>query len=654
MNTIDENNKGNSKFNLHDFISSKLKFDDRGRCTNAFQILSDPLTLKLAYNAIKSKPGNMSFGIDKITLDGIDKDWFIDASISLLNESFSPKPVRRVYIPKPNGKFRPLGVGSPRDKIIQQSMLYLLETILNPIFLESSHGFRPNRGCHTALKAVRSWKGVTWFIEGDIVGFFDNINHKVLANLLKRHFNEARFIHLYWKLVKAGYVEFDKNKKTFVATDVGTPQGSIISPILSNLILHELDLFIEGKIKTIYKLNEGLAPYKTNPAYHRITVRLSRLKKKISILKADLRTNSEAIKLLRKQFSSLIKSRNLLKSTIPNTNRKPYFEYVRYADDWLIGLWGSKKDANMLKEEIKLFLKNLALELSPEKTLITNARNSRAKFLGTYIKRLASPEKGSTLFKNRISPSNNKKNHKRRIPTGNLWMTAPILEIVKKLATKEFLKILKKPQGNRTSLWRPLSIGKFTLLPVRDIIIRYNSILNGFVNYYSFADNKPYLDKIWWILKESLRKTLSRKLKLNKKEFLRKFGEKIQIKLKQKDGSIRTISFSSPNLKRTPMRFLGASKFSDPVSNRIWKVSTIDSLGYPCVNCGSSDNIEMHHVRHIRTINPNLSPFDEMMAKINRKQVPLCHSCHSQVHRGNYNGLSLKYYSSQKINLPVD
>jgi retron-type reverse transcriptase len=138
-------------------MTRSLKTDERGRCTNAFKVLSNPGTLKLAYESIKSKSGNMVRGTDCETLDGLSKDWFHRTSKKLEKGIFQFRPVRRVNIPKPDGGgMRPLGVGSPRDKIVQQAMKMTMEHVLNPIFLDCSNGFRPKRGCHTALKKVRS------------------------------------------------------------------------------------------------------------------------------------------------------------------------------------------------------------------------------------------------------------------------------------------------------------------------------------------------------------------------------------------------------------------------------------------------------------------------------------------------------------------
>jgi len=599
-------------------IRSKLKYDENGRCLNAFQILSNSETLIDAYETIKHKSGNMVPGSDGETLDGISIQWFERTADNLTKESYQPKPSRRVYIPKANGKMRPLGISSPRDKIIQQSMRIVLENVLEPRFSEYSHGFRPSRGCHSALREIREWKGIPWVLEGDIKSFFDSIDHHLLAELLNKHFKEARLIHLYWKFAKAGYVEWDKKKWNFVSSDLGVPQGSIISPLLSNLVLHELDMFMDELIKEREIANRGKKSNKTNPKYHRLTMSIYRLRKNRKLSRS----------LICHKIRVLEKERRRLKSEIPNPD-VIRIKYVRYADDWLVGIWGNKEYVKHLKNRILLFLRELKLDLSIEKTLITNMRSQRAKFLGVHIKRLA----------NNLGPMLCKKYGSvvKQIPTGNLLMTAPMSILVERLRDKGYLEV-------KHGRWTPKPIPRLLILPIKDLILWYRVILNGFVNYYSFIDNKNDLKKIYWILKEGLRKSICQKCGIGPRTFLKRFGENTVLKIKRKDGKIVTLDYVCPNLDPTPMLFYGKAQFKDPLSVKDWKISTVSALGQPCANCGTEKEVEMHHVKHIKTINVKLSSFDKMIARINRKQVPLCKQCHHRVHNGTYHGMSLKFF----------
>ncbi len=562
-------------------------------------------------------------GVDIETLDGIDITWFKEVSQKLRNESFQFRPARRVYIPKPNGKLRPLGISSPRDKIIQQATRLVLEIILEPTFSDHSHGFRPSRGCHTALREIRNWSGVTWLIEGDIENFFPNIDHKILENLLNRHVKDQRFTNLYWKFVKAGYIEFKpQNEQTFVAGDKGVPQGGILSPLLSNLVLHELDKFVEDIMNKNEKNNVGLKPYKPSLKYSALSGRIRRLSKKIREMDFNQKREDSL-----KELKTLRKNCRKMKSTVPN---EKYFsiKYVRYADDWVIGVWGSKAQAASLKAEIGKFLATLNLSLSEEKTLITNARSSRAKFLGVNIKRWASDKGTQKIVKG------------KRAGSGRIIMTAPMASLINKTIEKGLLLWRKNKN------WRPMSMAKFIPLDDSDIILRFNTIIRGFLNYYSFVDNIKDFAKISYIVKENLCKTLIRKHKINRKILYYKYGKKISV-IRRNSINIKKIWFYNPKLIKKPWNFLVSELYLnhrfDPFQAIKWKVCSKTNFDFPCAACGS-DRTEMHHIKHIKTLNLKLNQFDSAMARVNRKQVPLCKPCHMKVHKGHYVGSPLKHW----------
>jgi group II intron reverse transcriptase/maturase len=301
-----------------------------------YRILFNQEMYYAAYQRIYAKPGNMTAGSDGKTIDGM-KLSLIDKLIDAIrDESYQPYPARRTYIQKKNGKKRPLGISAFCDKLVQEVMRMVLEAIFEGQFEHTSHGFRPNRSCHTALMQVKTtYRGVKWFVEGDIKGFFDNINHDVLIKFLEERIADDRFIRLVRKFMNAGYVEDWVFHKTYS----GTPQGGIVSPILANIYLDKLDKYIEvdenekrllvGKIRAIEKERVQI-PYGE-----------------------DMDSNYRRLK------------------------------YVRYADDFLIGVIGSLDDSRRIKEDVKNFLNDkLMLELSEEKTLITHSETA-AKFLRT-------------------------------------------------------------------------------------------------------------------------------------------------------------------------------------------------------------------------------------------------------------------------------
>jgi group II intron reverse transcriptase/maturase len=626
-NVVGDEKKARKQVNPILTIRRRLRFED-GKCVNAFVVATNPYILRLAYETIKSKAGNMVPGSTPETLDGITLEYFFKISARLRRQKYKFKPARRVYIPKANGKKRPLGIASPREKIIQQSLRLVMETILEEKFAKSSHGFRPKRGCHSALKTIRSWKNVPYFIEGDIKAFFDMIDHTILEKLLRRHFEEERLFDLYWKFVKAGYVENvdlkekskgKKSESVIITPETGVPQGGILSPLLSNLVLHELDTLM-GKIsEEMEKSSTDLPEMTKNLLYYKYNSRIDSIKRKRIASGRPLEKES------RKELRDNITARLRQPTMIPNPE-VTRIRYVRYADDWVVAVWGTKKLAQQIKVRVSDFLSSLKLTLSAEKTLITHLRTGTAKFLGTHI----------SMSCTKKYPIINNKGHRVRNSVTTLWMAAPIKSLVEKMVKGKFLKAGKK-------FW-PLGLPHLIPLPMKELIILYRSFLNGLINYYSFADNIKQLGFIYRILKESLIRTIQRKKDLSRTRFLKYYGENVSVSFRDKNGKISILDYKCPDLTRDPKKFLGTKQFSDPLSAKDWKISTKSAMGQCCANCASTEKIEMHHVKHIKTINARLSSWDKTMARINRKQVPLCHECHTRVHKGTYFGMSIKHF----------
>src|SRR6185437_2221917 len=188
----------------------------------------------VAYQRIYAKTGNMTEGVDGKTIDEMSLSRITRLIGALRDETYRPNPCRRTYIPKKNGKMRPLGIPSFDDKLVQEVIRMILESTFEKQFEDSSHGFRPRRSCHTALMQIqKNFTATKWFIEGDIKGFFDNIDHDVLMEILRDRIEDDRFLRLIRKFLNAGYVEDWVFHKTYS----GTPQGGIISPILANIYL---------------------------------------------------------------------------------------------------------------------------------------------------------------------------------------------------------------------------------------------------------------------------------------------------------------------------------------------------------------------------------------------------------------------------------
>lgn len=581
----------------------------------------------IAYETLKSGEGNMTAGSDGETIDGFSANRINSLINSIKDESFSFNPARRVDIPKANGKTRPLGIASPTEKVVQQVILFILEAIYEPTFSERSHGFRAGRGCHTALQEFRNnWSGVNWVVEGDIKGFFDNISHNILIDILKERIDDERFINLIRKALNAGYLQFGQ----FINSIVGTPQGSVVSPILANVYLDTFDKWVEKEV--IEKLNKGKIK-KVHPERRKLQRRNLRIKEKISEI-----DNEQEIKNLQEEMKENLKK---LKS-IPNILDDDSYvrvKYIRYADDWIIGVNGSRKIATEVRQRCADYLsKNLELELSFEKTHIRHAKTEYANFLGTFIKVGNDGEgKKATLT--------SKKGHRfKKTVTGWLPnMVAPTSSIVKRLAGRGICH----PDG------KPKSKAGWSNLDDIQIVELYSSIWRGYLNYYSFVDNRTNLRRIQYILQYGCAKTLADKHRSSVRKIFKKHGFHLKMEIKNdKSEVVRVTTFPhQKTLVRQPNNFLVTDKNVNGGGKAAFfhRMRTRSKLDAPCCICDAKENIEMHHVRSIRKIGDEVKGFTKIMRAINRKQIPVCKECHVKIHNGKYDGISLSKFANPHI-----
>ena len=338
-----------------------------------YRILFNEQMFFVAYQRMYAKPGNMTPGTDGKTEDEMSIDRINKLIESIKDETYSPNPAKRTYIPKKNGKMRPLGIPSFEDKLVQEVVRMVLEAIYEGHFECTSHGFRPNRSCHTALKSLQNnFNGAKWFIEGDIKGFFDNIDHNVLIEIMKGRIADDRFLRLIRKFLNAGYMEEWQFNKTYS----GTPQGGIISPIWANIYLDKFDKYMDEYAK---KFNKGTVRSR-NKGICKLNSRVHYLKRRINEVE-DVNVRTRMVEELHEKQKLIL--------TMPSGNDMDVnfrrLKYVRYADDFLIGVIGTKNECERIKADITKFMQEkLRLEMSQEKTLITNAQDS-AKFLGYEI-----------------------------------------------------------------------------------------------------------------------------------------------------------------------------------------------------------------------------------------------------------------------------
>ena len=592
----------------------QLNTDKEWTNDNLYRLLYKEDLYILAYERIKSAPGNMTPGTDGNTLDGFSLHMITEIIEEMRTEQFQFHPVRTVYIPKANGKMRKLGIPSTRDKIVQEVIRLLLECIYEspygPYFHDASHGFRPNRSCHTALREIRGkWPAINWFLEGDIQSCFDDISHGILVDLLHRKIRDERFLNLIWKLLRAGYFDMKKAKQESLA---GTPQGGLASPILANVYLHELDEKMQ-EIHTRYE--QGGKQKRTNPLYRKLSSQKARLVKK-----GATRT---------KAFRELVQQIRSIPAVVVNDPTYIRIKYLRYADDWLLGISGPRSLAEQVKEELTTFLsQHLKLTLSEEKTKITHAREEQARFLGTYLTiGRGGRQRVITTFNGPARPI------RRRSTGSETVMIAPVADLIKRLHTKGFCTVSGKPTTKLA--WIHLEVDQ--------LIHLYNGINRGLQDYYRFTDNFSYLARIQYILKFSLAHTLATKYKCSLRQVFKRFGKIPSIQVPTKDGKQeRCITFyNNSDWKKQRNGFQIGQTNVDLLQWSI-RLRSRSRLGMPCCICNSSEHVEMHHVRHIRKIGAKKpTGVHAILRMLNRKQLPVCVECHEKIHRREYDGLRL-------------
>lgn len=563
-----------------------------------------------AYQNIHASQGNMTAGTDGQTIDAMSLERINRLIETLKDESYQPKPSRRTYIPKKNGKTRPLGIPSIDDKLVQEVVRMLLESIYENSYEDNSHGFRPNKSCHTALRMIQNrFVRCKWFVEGDIKGFFDNIDHNVMINILRKRIKDERFLRLIRKFLNAGYMEDNQLHQSYS----GTPQGGIISPILANIYLDQFD-------KYMAELKKRFDRGKTR-AYSKEYLRLSN--KRISLKRklAKVQTEEEKQALL-----TNIRELDKVHKSIPCKNPMDAdfrrLQYVRYADDFIIGIIGAKEDARAVKQEVSSYIASqLKLELSDEKTLVTKATD-RAKFLG---------------FEIRVTPQSNltkktKSGTKARNFSGHVMLEVPTSVIQNKLLELGAMKI---EVHNKTEIWKPIHRGNLVGRTDLSILDQYNGEVRGFCNYYSIANNRPKLHKFRYIMEYSFYKTLACKYRTTKRRIIAKYriGKDIGVKYQDNQGKERVRLFWKGSLARNPYPMGNEADVIHKPKGILRKPSLGARLkANRCEWCGKETSaLVVHQIRSLKELDEN-QPWAAFMKKINRKTLVVCESCHSVIH----------------------
>lgn len=573
---------------------------ERGRrglpLNELYRQLFNPQLYLLAYGRIYSNKGAMTPGVSGETVDGMSLEKIGRIIDVMRHERFRFAPVRRVYIPKRSGKRRPLGMPSWTDKLVGEVMRLLLEAYYEPQFSARSHGFRPRRGCHTALTEVaNTWTGTAWFIEADIADCFGSLDHSVMLSTLGEQIHDGRFLQLIRNMLQAGYLE----DWTWNATLSGAPQGGVASPILSNIYLHRLDSFIEGE----------LIPQYTRGAYRARSRPFGRLTQAIG--RARARGDRDAVRQLRRQ-------RHLMPSVDPNDPGYRRLRYVRYADDHLLGFAGPKAEAEEIKQRLAQFLReDLKLELSADKTLITHARTGAARFLGYEI----------TVLHNDAQTTRG-----RRSINGGIGLRVP----------KDVVDA-KRAQYHQHG--KPLRRTRLTNENDYTIVGTYGAEYRGLVQYYLLAGNVQRLNRLRWDMERSMCTTLASKHHSTPWRMRDRYRSTIQTpfgkrrcyeaQIKRKDKPPLVARFGG-----IPLRRERKAVIVDRVprsTDRPGKQLIQRLLTGTCEICGGKDDVSVHHIRRLtdlaRSAPADTPAWAKIMTSKRRKTLLVCANCHASIHR---------------------
>ncbi len=557
------------------------------------------------YAKLYKNQGAMTPGVTEETPDGMSLAK-IDAIIqSLKDGTFQWRPARRTYIPKKSGKMRPLGLPTWTDKLVQEVVRMILDAYYEPCFSESSCGFRPGRGCHTALgKVLRQWPATVWFIEGDIAACFDRLNHQVLLDILRKNFHDKPFIRLIADLLKAGYLEDWK----FNATLSGTPQGGVVSPILSNIYLDRLDKYVES---TLIPANTKGKERKDNPVYAKMQIRESYLRRQ------GRRKEAQELKRQMRAIPS--------RDTQDPTFRR--LRYVRYADDFLLGFVGPRAEAEEIKRQLETFLRdNLKLELSLAKTLVTHARTETAKFLGYEV---------------HVNQVDTRRTQVRRY--GQIYTQRSING---RIGLRVPERVVKEKAQEYTRQGKAIHRKELTTLSAYEIVSQYQAEYRGLVEYYRMAYNlSGSLSKLGWLMEVSLTKTLAHKLKVSVPEVYRRFKVTLD-----KDGKpSKGLRVTQQREGRKPLvavwggislKWNAKAILNDqPPKQWVGYSELVERLLVgQCEWCGKGP-VEGHHIHALKDINKahpgrEKPEWAKLMIARARKVMFVCRTCHEDITYG--------------------
>jgi group II intron reverse transcriptase/maturase len=576
---------------------------ERGRkglpLERVYRCLFNPDLFLLAYGKLYRNAGAMTPGTTRETVDGMSLDKIETIITVLRQERYRWTPVRRTYIDKKGTrKKRPLGLPTWSDKLVQEVIRLVLEAYYEPQFSDRSHGFRPGRGCHTALREIyHQWHGTVWFIEGDISDCFGSLDHSIMVSILAEKIHDGRFLRLIGGLLQAGYLEDWRYHRTLS----GAPQGGVVSPVLSNIYLDRLDTYIEQALLPAYNQGDRRTPFRP---YMRLWRRA---------WERERRGDRAGGRQLRGQMKTM-------PSRDPNDPGYRRLRYCRYADDWLLGFAGPRREAEEIKDAVGRFLhEDLELELSPSKTLITHGRTRPARFLGHEVA---------------VLQADHKHDHRgHRSINAAIGLKVPI-EVIRAKCT---------PYLHHGE---PIRRTERTVDTAFSIVAQFQAEYRGVAEYYKLAFNRHRLGRLHYVMERSLTKTLARKYRITVPQVYRRFRAVLDTEHGPRRGLQVTVDRGGGK-KPLVAQWGGISLARDltpTVLNddppTIWSGRRSELvqrlLADTCELCGSQHRVEVHHIRALKDLNrkgrKQPPEWVVRMASRRRKTLVVCRACHEGIH----------------------
>lgn len=628
--------------------SQLISFQNRNSDTNhinykIYHLLQDPFTFVNAYVRISKNKGALTKGIPDD--EEIMRFFQLSNAEKLAKEmtmgNYQWKPTRRTLIPKPGkNKLRPIDTPTQKDRIVQEAIRGILESIYEPEFRKfeqdnkyicTNYGFRPNKSCWDAVKNLKkSGQSTNYVIEGDIVGAYNNVNHEILLSILQKRIKDKKFLKLIKNLLKTGIMEKDS---TYIHNIKGTPQGGIVSPLLFNIYMFEFDKYILYHIiNPVLHNNKNKPKKKLSSKYQKIRreQRLLRQELKNNRSKSESKTIKKAISLKTKE---LFKTPSYNISTLP---KKPV--YVRYADDWVLLINSSRKEALEIKERIKYFiLSKLEMELDEDKTLI-NKFTDGFNFLG-YNLRMS--DHNSLRIKHTITKIKGKyKRILRRTTSRKIIISPDKQRLLNKLIINQFCN----------NKFYPIAKRSWHIYDEYEIVLKYKQVMLGLYNYYSQCDRTYLLNRISYILQYSCAKTISTRKKLTMPKIFKRYGTELKISKtfyingKPKVQEVKFDTFTTLKSKqKLPSKI---TKDLDPFNlKEFWRTKI--KLYYECCICGSYSDIGLHHINSLRSIkHSKRDKFEYLRNRLKRLQIPVCKNCHVDITNGKYDkDKPIKFYN---------